>query len=203
LWAPDVKGRTKFSKDAYAATIIIPKARVAELEPVKAAIRTLAAQQFQGVEFKHPLKDGDAAPGFGAKEKAEYYKGHLYFQASSSSKRTVKLVHRDRSPLDPIRHKDLLHRGALVRLLLSAGTYVLDGKPGINFFLDVVQYIGEGQRFGGGNVNALDALPMDEADGAAPMGAVGTGADPFAAGAPAPGAAQGTAAKPPARDPLL
>jgi len=208
LWKPDVKGRTKFSKDAYGATLLFPKSELTTgLAPLRAAIVALAAKAFPGLQpgqWKHGLKDGDAAPGFGQKAKPDYYKGMVYFNASHTAKSPVRLVNRDKSDLVEAVHRDLLHRGAKVRAVVSIGTYVLDGKPGISFYLDVVQFVAMGERWGGGNVGALDELPPDEG---ASLASLGGGADPLAMQAtvsngPMP-AGLAAAAAPPARDPLL
>lgn len=207
LWKPDIKGRTKFSKDAYGATLLFPKSELATgLAPLRAAIVALAAKAFPGLQpgqWKHGLKDGDAAPGFGQKAKPDYYKGMVYFNASHTPKSPVRLVNRDKSELTELAHRDLLHRGSKVRAVVSIGTYVLDGKPGISFYLDVVQFVAMGERWGGGNVGALDELPPDE--GASLVG-LGGGADPLAMQATvsnAPMPACVAAAAPPVKDPLL
>lgn len=211
LWRPDVKGRTKFSKDAYGATLLFPKAELQTgLAPLRSAIVALAAKAFPGVpagQWKHFLKDGDAPPGFGQKAKPDYYKGMVYLNASHTSKSPVRLVNRDKSDLNEVQHKDLLHRGSKVRCVVSIGTYVLDGKPGICCYLDVVQFVAMGERWGGGNVGALDELPPDEG---ASLASLGGGADPLAMqggatfNAAAPTLAQQPpAAAAPARDPLL
>lgn len=211
LWKPDVKGRTKYSKDAYGATLLFPKSELATgLAPIRAAIVALAAKAFPGMQpgqWKHFLKDGDAPPGFGAKPKADYYKGMVYFNATHTDKSPVRLVNRDKSDLVELQHRDLLHRGAKVRCVISIGTYVLDGKPGINAFLDVVQFVSMGERWGGGNVGVLDALPPDDSAG---LVGLGGGADPLAMQQPATppspervAAALSQVPPPPARDPLL
>lgn len=205
LWKPDVKGRTKYSKDAYSATLLFPKSELTTgLAPLRAAIVALAAKAFPGLpagHWKHFLKDGDAPPGFGAKPKPDYYKGMIWFNASHTAKSPVRLVNRDKSDLVEAVHRDLLHRGAKVRCVVSIGTYVVDGKPGINAFLDVVQFVATGERWGGGNVGALDELPPDETAGVASLGG---GADPLAMQAAPPAAGgQGSATTPPAKDPLI
>lgn len=205
LWKPDVKGRTQYSKDAYGATLLFPKSELATgLAPLRAAIVALAAKAFPGLaagQWKHGLKDGDAPPGFGKKPKADYYKGKVYFNASHTAKSPVRLVNRDRSDLNELAHADLLHRGAKVRAIVSLGTYPgSDGVPGICFYLDVVQFVAMGERWGGGNVGALDELPPDEG---ASLASLGGGADPLAMQqAPAVAASQPPAAAP-TRDPLL
>lgn len=209
LWKPDVKGRTQYSKDAYGATILFPKAELQTgLAPLRAAIVALAAKAFPGLapgQWKHGLKDGDAPPGFGKKPKPDYYKGKVYFNASHTNKTPVRLVNRDRSDLNELQHGDLLHRGSKVRVIISLGTYAgSDGAPGICFYLDVVQLVAVGERWGGGNVGALDELPPDEG---ASLASLGGGADPLAMQATVPNAPMpaslAAAAAPPARDPLL
>jgi hypothetical protein len=164
LAKPD-EGR-QYSDSKFKGTLLLPKKGV-DLGPLKTAALKCAQKKWPKItkldEFVHPFRDGDL-------KDAEGYKGCIYIVAKT--KRRPKLIGKMKEELDG----DHFYGGCKARFIVSAMTYMLAGKPGVTFLLDVVQFAGDGEKLGGGgsaNVDALEEITDDgdnPADYAPPAG---------------------------------
>jgi hypothetical protein len=93
--------------------------------------------------FKWPFRNGD-------KKKGDYegFKGCIY--VSANSKFPVGVV-ANTSPPEPITEESgEFYAGCYGRALLRPGTFSVDGNEGVKFYLEGIQKLADGPRFGGG-----------------------------------------------------
>ena len=169
IWEPKEQ---KNGDSKYSTSFLIPKTDTKTLTKIKEAINA-AAQLGQATKWggkipsplKHPLRDGDAE----ADEKGEEYRGHFFFNATSSRKpRVVDLQIQD------IWEQDEVYSGCYARLSINFYPYNSDGSKGVACGLNHVQKVEDGESFAGVRTNAEeDFADMDDLD--IPFGEPGTG----------------------------
>ena len=160
------------SSEKYKITGIIEKDREAELKPLKQACMVAAKQIWPKIKYKEletPFNDGDES-------NTEAHQGHIIFTAKTTRKPTV--VGPDKLPLA---EGNEVYGGCYGKFSVVASTYnrvaeayieKADGttkktkKPikGVNFFLNNVQFIKDGERFGGGTSADQDFDEVDPAE---------------------------------------
>lgn len=147
---PKVEGR-------YETTFLIPKS--VDITPLKTAAEQVAKEAF-GNKFKGldalahpPIRDGDAGEDANAR-------GHWVIRAKTTRKPQV--VGPD--PKILIDNEDDVYGGAWGKLNITPGTYQQLGNWGVTWFLNAVQKVKDGERFGGGGVNPEEAFEVEADD---------------------------------------
>lgn len=141
---PDKEGK-------YEITLYIPKTE--DISALRAALEKIAREAF-GTKFRTlealthpPIKDGDQK---GAGDPAF---GHWIIRAKSAKKPGV--VGPDRSRIE---NKEQIYGGCFGRLNITPATYSVPTGWGVTMYLNAVQKVKDGERFGGGGVSAEDAF---------------------------------------------
>jgi hypothetical protein len=166
---PDSGG--EFSKDNYKITCLIDKKREVELKPLKQACLEAARQIWPIIKFdelEHPFKDGDDS-------KLDSYHGCIHFTAKSNRKPGV--VGADKLGLP---EGVEVYGGCYARVSVSAFTYTRPGEVivekggkrfkkkeelrGVSLALNNVQFIKDGERFGGGSTPQEDFTEIDPSE---------------------------------------
>jgi hypothetical protein len=148
----------------YQASLVIPKARRAELKPLEDAIMQVATAHFGGpgkdvaAMFKsgkltHPLKDGDEK-----RPDDPLYKGAVFFQASTDSKHAPVLVD---ASTQPIMDPGALYPGAICRLQVYVCPFDQTMKKGVTLLLNGVQKLRDGERIDG---RTVDFTPVTDTE---------------------------------------
>lgn len=142
----------------YEVTLLIPKST--DVSDLRRRMEKVAKEAF-GPKFisleklkNPPLRDGDE------KEPGDPANGHWIIRAKSS--RRPLAVGPDRTPIE---EKEEIYGGCWGRLNVVVGSYTMTGNWGVTLFLNAVQKVKDGERFGGtGTVSpegAFDALSVD------------------------------------------
>lgn len=156
----------------YSATFIIPKDH-ADLPAVKRAFFEAGQESFatdfvkagtwpRG--FTCSLKDADVATdsmGEILAEKNSAYKG-CYILEANSSKRPV-VINRNKSVV--AEEDGIIYSGCYVNASLAAAGYTFGKmKKGVKAYLNGVQFVKDGERFGSDALGDFDELDGDEDD---------------------------------------
>jgi len=159
---PSLFKRATFGGDEtkYEATFLFPKSDTAKKKEIDAAIKALIADKFKGKKVgadKLCLKDGDDFDGAG-------YEGHWSLKASNDGRPTV--IDRDKTPLTA--DDNVVYAGCHVNAIIAL--WAQDNSYGrrINASLMGVQFVADGERFGGGAVASADEfeeVAYDESGG--------------------------------------
>jgi len=136
----------KYPSDKYELTLLFPKNT--DMSLLEQALMKVA-KEAHGSKIKsladlvhNPIRDGDEKDNLGG------YAGHWYIKAKSSLKPGI--IGPDKQPLhDP----EQFYPGCWARMSLVPGSYEQGGKPGVTFYLQNIQWLGHGERFGGGGGN--------------------------------------------------
>lgn len=183
IYQPD--SESQFKDNKYKLTLLIPNEKADDLKPLMKAILDLAKEEFgAGVKYNDlevPIKDGsEKADEYDArvKEKGknekvgnlDYLRNHMLFQAKT--KKQPGIIGPDRKPLG---EEDDVQSGDWVRISIVAFTYERTGKvidkgkmkdakiPGVGFYLQNIQKVRTGERFGGGPPeNDFDEIPLED-----------------------------------------
>lgn len=161
----------EYSTGKYKITGLLEKAREEELKPLKKACLEAARQVWPDVKFnqlEHPFHDGDES-------ETEAHHGHISFTAKTT--RRPGIVGPDKMPLA---EGDSVYGGCYVRFSVTAFTYTRpaevivekDGKQqkkkrqlkGVSLALNNVQFVKDGERYGGGTSADDDFTEIDPAD---------------------------------------
>jgi hypothetical protein len=135
----------------YEITLLIPKSE--DISVIRASMENVAKEafgaKFQGLDnLKHPpIRDGDDK---GAGDPAF---GHWVIRAKTSKRPLVVDGSRTR-----IEQKEQLYGGAFGRINVTPASYSLPTSWGVTLYLNAVQKVRDGERFGGGDVNAEAAF---------------------------------------------
>lgn len=135
----------------YEITLLIPKTE--DITPIRAALESVAREafgtKFQGLDkLKHPpIKDGDEK---GAGDPAF---GHWVIRAKSSKRPGV--VDGSRAPIE---RKEDLYGGAFGRISVTPASYAMPTSWGVTMYLNAVQKVRDGERFGGSGMSAEEAF---------------------------------------------
>ena len=159
------------SDPKYSATFIIPKDH-ADLPAVKRAFLEAGQETFASdfvgngwpKGFKCSLKDADVATdsmGGILAEKNSAYEG-CYILEANSTKRPV-VINRNKSAV--AEEDGIIYSGCYVNASLAAAGYTY-GKmtKGVKAYLNGVQFVKDGERFGSDAMSDFDALDGDEDD---------------------------------------
>lgn len=166
---------TKFdeNQDAkYSATFIIPKDHP-DLAAVKRAMFEAGQEEF-AADFGKPgawpkgytcsLKDADVAldsNGEVLAEKQPTYAG-CYVLEANSTRRPVAI---DRRKAAVTEDDGVIYSGCYVNASLAAAGYTYGKvKKGVKCYLNGVQFVADGERFGSDAMSDFDALDGDEDD---------------------------------------
>jgi len=135
----------------YEITLYIPKTE--DISAFRANLEKVAREAF-GTKFvsleklKHPpIKDGDD------KDPSDPAYGHWIIRAKSSKRPVV--VDASRSPIES---KDALYGGCYGRINITPASYAIPTGWGVTLYLNAVQKVKDGERFGGGGVSAEDVF---------------------------------------------
>ena len=141
----------------YEITLYIPKSE--DISKLRANLEKVAKEafgaKFQSLEkLKHPpIKDGDD------KDPSDPAYGHWIVRAKSAKRPVV--VDGSRSPIES---KDALYGGCFGRINITPASYAIPTGWGVTLYLNAVQKVKDGERFGGGGVSAeevFEALSVD------------------------------------------
>ena len=156
----------------YSATAIIPKDHP-DLPAVKKAFFEAGQESFPSdfgkggawpKGYTCSLKDADTATdsmGEILAEKNSAYKG-CYILEANSSKRPVA-VNRNKAAV--AEEDGIIYSGCYVNLSLAAAGYTFGKvKKGVKAYLNGVQFVKDGERFGSDALGDFDALDGDEDD---------------------------------------
>lgn len=141
----------------YEITLYIPKSE--DISKLRANLEKVAKEafgaKFQSLEkLKHPpIKDGDE------KDPSDPAYGHWIVRAKSAKRPVV--VDGARSPIES---KDALYGGCYGRINITPASYAIPTGWGVTLYLNAVQKVKDGERFGGGGVSAeevFEALSVD------------------------------------------
>ena len=144
----------------YEVTLYIPKTE--DISKLRANLEKVCREafgaKFQSLEkLKHqPIKDGDE------KDPSDAAYGHWIVRAKSSKRPVV--VDGSRSPIES---KDAIYGGCYGRINVTPASYAIPTGWGVTLYLNAVQKVKDGERFGGGGVSAEDvfeALAVEEED---------------------------------------
>ena len=166
---------TKFDENQeakYSATFIIPKNH-ADLPAVKRAMFE-AGQEIFAADFVKPgiwprgytcsLKDADVdtdANGIVLAEKNPAYEGCYVIEANSTRRPIVV----DRRKSSVTEEDGIIYSGCYVNASLAAAGYTYGKvKKGVKCYLNGVQFVKDGERFGADASSDFDALDGDEDD---------------------------------------
>ena len=131
-------------KRRYTAVVCIPKEDEASIAKLKEAAATAARGEWKDNlpnGFKNPIKDGDAE---GAREE---FRGFWYIKVGKNENQgRPGVIDGAKKPIDdPSR----IRSGDNCNVHLSANAYNLDVSKGVNFYLNNVQLVSEGDPIGG------------------------------------------------------
>ena len=155
----------------YSATFIVPKDHP-DLSAVKKAMFEAGQESFPSDfsgggwprGFTCSLKDADKdtnSMGEILAEKNPAYKG-CYILEANSTRRPVAL---DRRKAAVTEDDDIIYSGCYVNASLAAAGYTYGKvKKGVKCYLNGVQFVKDGERFGMDASNDFDALDGDEDD---------------------------------------
>lgn len=142
----------------YEITLYIPKSE--DISKLRANLEKVAKEafgaKFQSLEkLKHPpIKDGDD------KDPSDPAYGHWIIRAKSAKRPVV--VDASRSPVES---KEAIYGGCYGRINITPASYAIPTGWGVTLYLNAVQKVKDGERFGGGGVSAEDvfeALAVEE-----------------------------------------
>lgn len=156
----------------YSATFIIPKDH-ADLPAIKRAFFEAGQESFAS-DFTKPgawprgytcsLKDADRdvdGNGVLLAEKRDEYKG-CYVLEANSTRRPVAI---DRRKAAVTEADGVIYSGCYVNASLAAAGYTYGKvKKGVKAYLNGVQFVADGERFGADAMSDFDALDGDEDD---------------------------------------
>jgi len=142
----------------YEITLYIPKTE--DISALRKNLEKVAKEAF-GAKFvsldklKHPpIKDGDD------KDPSDPAYGHWIIRAKSAKRPVV--VDASRTPVES---KDALYGGCYGRINITPASYQIPTGWGVTLYLNAVQKVKDGERFGGGGVSAeevFEALAVSE-----------------------------------------
>ena len=142
----------------YEITLYIPKSEdiSALRKNLEKVCREAFGAKFQSLEkLKHPpIKDGDD------KDPSDPAYGHWIIRAKSSKRPVV--VDASRSPIDS---KEAIYGGCFGRINVTPASYAIPTGWGVTLYLNALQKVKDGDRFGGGGVSAeevFEALAVEE-----------------------------------------
>jgi hypothetical protein len=135
----------------YEITLYIPKSE--DISKLRANLEKVAKEAF-GAKFvsleklKHPpIKDGDE------KDPSDPAYGHWIIRAKSAKRPVV--VDASRSPIES---KEAIYGGCYGRINITPSSYAQQTGWGVTLYLNAVQKVKDGEKFGGGGVSAEDVF---------------------------------------------
>lgn len=141
----------------YEVTLYIPKTE--DISALRANLEKVCKEafgaKFQSLEkLKHPpIKDGDE------KDPSDPAYGHWIVRAKSSKRPVVVDASRTN-----IESKEAIYGGCYGRINVTPASYQIPTGWGVTMYLNAVQKVKDGERFGGGGVSAeevFEALAVD------------------------------------------
>jgi hypothetical protein len=155
---PDLFKRATFEgvETKYGATLIISKEDKKAVAEIKEAIQALLSENKATLPAdKICMKDGDLAV-------TDYNRGHYTINASNNTRPVV--VNRDRSPITD--DDDIIYGGCYVNAIIDFWYLSRPTNRRICCNLHAVQFVKDGERFGGVSVSAseFDDISGDEVD---------------------------------------
>jgi hypothetical protein len=144
----------------YEVTLYIPKTE--DISKLRANLEKVCREafgaKFQSLEkLKHPpIKDGDE------KDPSDPAYGHWIIRAKSAKRPLVVDASRTQ-----IESKEDIYGGCYGRINVTPASYSIPTSWGVTLYLNAVQKVKDGSRFGGGGVSAeeaFEALAVEEDD---------------------------------------
>jgi len=156
----------KFDVGKYVITCFLPKEDKAKLKPLKLAAlkagKEAWGEKTRLEDLLLPFKDGDDSD-------VECYKGSIYFKAKTGRKPQVVDSH-----LEPLEEGEEVYGGCFVKISVTANAYYRKieketetgiktvKRKAVSFYLNNVQFVKDGERFGGGGSDPRE--DFDEVD---------------------------------------
>jgi hypothetical protein len=140
-------------EDKYEVTLYIPKSE--DISALRAEMEKVCKEafgaKFQSLEkLKHPpIKDGDS------KDPTDPAYGHWIIRAKSAKRPVVC----DGSRVN-IESKEQVYGGCYGRINVTPGSYSQATGFGVTLYLNAVQKVKDGERFGGGGVSAEEVFEV-------------------------------------------
>ena len=135
----------------YEVTLYIPKSE--DISELRGEMERVAREAF-GAKFvsleklkSPPIKDGDD------KAAGDPANGHWIIRGKSSQKPLIVDGVKNR-----IEAKEQIYGGAYGRLNITPASFALPTQWGITLYLNAVQKVRDGERFGGGGISAEEAF---------------------------------------------
>jgi hypothetical protein len=149
------KGQGKDGKEGkFEITLLLPK-KTTDIADLEKRIDEIGTKAFSGawvnIKKKKPVvRDGDewADEKKAEGKDAEVYRGNWYIKARTSKRPGV--VGPDKTPI--AEEDDLFYGGCYARANVTPGSYDNESK-GVTLYLNAVQKVRDGERFGGGSVD--------------------------------------------------
>jgi len=142
------------SKPRYGCQLYLPKSETATCKALQAEIDRLSKLNFKGIKPKTKdlfIKDGDGEDG------DDNTKGHWIISANrAETQGRPQVIDRKRKPIDSS-EASTVYAGCYVNALI--GIYVPKGWGKICASIEVVQFVRDGEPFGGGRVDAQAVMP--------------------------------------------
>lgn len=160
----ELEARNGSGKPKVSTAVLVPKSDTTTIEALRAEVRKAAAKKWGTKVPKNlrtPLKDGDNSD-------YEEQAGHIIFNCSSI--RRVPIVGTDLLPLSDERIAEEVYGGQRARVAVRAFAYEVDGSKGISFGLQMIQVLGGGERFGGGEASAESLFGPAQPSASQPAG---------------------------------
>lgn len=158
----------------FQGSLIFPKTE--DIAVLKLAMKKAAEAKFGArmpANLRNPIRDGAEKARVDEHGRTTYEAGYgpdvwfLNTTAKADSRPQLRdNLNREITSNDEI--KRIFYGGCFVRAIIRAFAYDTNGSKGVSFGLNGVQFIGHGQRLGGG-VNASDVFSPVEVDGNSPF----------------------------------
>ena len=161
-WVKLVDGETDEKGNVtYTAQVIIPKTEKAQIELIKGEFINAkkAAVEKYGEKAKNIkfdlLKDGDSEEMMASKYNEPNIGAYTF---KVKNKNQPMMVGKNGKEMQDLTQ---FYSGVYVNIKINAGTWEFKGKPGISFYVQVVQFHKDGENLGGSKVN-LDGFDIED-----------------------------------------
>lgn len=167
---PDLFTPHKSSDDAkpkYGANLLIPKSDTATVQRIQAAIDAAVKDGVDRGVFKAPidpsatkyppLRDGDK-PNDSGEPRGEEFAGHWFISAKAPGDKPRPSV--VDANVQPIMDESEIYAGCYVYMFVEFYAYAQSGNRGISAALRGVQFVRDGERLGGEQLEAEDMFSV-------------------------------------------
>lgn len=162
------------AKPKYGATLLIPKTDTATVQRVQAAIDAAVQDGVDRRIFKTPidpsatkyppLRDGDK-PNDSGEQRGDEFAGHWFISAKAPGDKPRPAV--VDANVQPIMSEAEIYPGCYVNMFVEFYSYDQSGNKGIAASLRGVQFVRDGERLGGEQLEAEDMFSTVAGNGGA------------------------------------